>query len=266
MDRCFTFDELKKAFHPLSSVGLVVFSTLSAICALTAITIAGTEILQFVCYGPAGDKAPDWLKEQAFDDYGLKNGNQFPLYAFVLSEALPVILVTLVYLGFSKVLRPTSDASATCRCGMFRVYMGILLFRFLVLAIFVALQWTLFYPIIFPSEWDFTPMSAGQVATSGYNHTRAVNTTVAPSVYHCKNRAAVVKSTLNVVLFFGQCFVLLLAVTEVIYLWKRIGLFPDDIEFCRQYLKQELGRHICRICLHNTMYCRDGWTPVMDRA
>ena len=237
----------EKTFHPLSYVGLIVFAITGTFCLTAVITISVVEPSKFVCHTAAGEKAADGIKEQCYEDYRLEN-YAFPLYAFMLLNFFPVLFVCLVY---SRCIKRRHEAAnlppnRSC-CKVFIAYIAQLLFRLVVLAVFLPLQWCHLYPVMFPSQHTCsTPQADPSHPWS--NYTTAANVTLASlALYKCKNHVATIKSIFGILLFGGNCFVLLLSFAEIVHLAVKArklngsSSLLDDAVFFSEYLEM-LGK------------------------
>ena len=230
----------EKTFHPLSYVGLIVFAITGTFCLTAVITISVVEPSKFVCHTAAGEKAADGIKEQCYEDYRLEN-DAFPLYAFMLLNFLPVLFVCLVYSRCIKRRHEAANLNRSC-CKVFMAYIAQLLFRLVVLAVFLPLQWCHLYPVMFPSQHTCSTPQADPLHP-GSNYTTAANVTLASlALYKCKNHVATTKSIFGILLFAVNCFVLILSFGEVVHLTNKArqlngsSSFLNDTTFCTQYL------------------------------
>ena len=220
---------VSKAYHRLSFVGVIVFAISGGIF-LTAFT--STEVLesrQFRCYTLQGKQIATDIQEQCYQKYNVQYNGDFPYFVLVLLNFLLVLLICLIYSQYVKPRVESNDNAVRVHhfsvCTLYAVH---LLIRFLVVALFLVLQWGHFYPVKFPAQNACT--------APVHNSTTAANATMEHLMYYCKNRVAHTKSIFGFALFAVNLLFTVISLVEGMYLACNFRKYCDDQKFCQDYL------------------------------
>ena len=221
----------RKAFHGLSYVGVVLFVFLEVIVFIAFSPTNLQESEQFRCYTLVGKPTGKDIQEQCYQKYNVQYNGDFPYFVFVLLNFLLVLLICLIYSQYVKPRVESNDNAVRVHhfsvCTLYAVH---LLIRFLVVALFLVLQWGHFYPVEFPAQNACT--------APVHNSTTAANATMEHFMYYCKNRVAHTKSIFGFALFAVNLLFTVISLVEGMYLacnFRKSG----DQEFCRVYLRNE---------------------------
>ena len=224
-------------YHPVGFASLIVFFVGNAACLVVHFSMIGSvESQRFLCNTTRkSEEARSLEQDKCYQHYKNYTEKGFPPWAFMFSSALLVIIACLLY-QFTIFKRDTDgyfDGHRLCKIATF--YIVVLIWRFLIMAIFTILQWSYLYPVWFPYNYNcFIP-------PSGSSDGKITNGTSKGLVYiNCRNQVNSTKSYINIGVFIMNCIAFILTLVEIVNLCKKAcgspGFFNDET-FCTNYLR-----------------------------
>ena len=239
LDAFVAFLQREGKLHPVCRSNLAIHGILATVNLVVYLAMIPTiESERFSCH-TGTSKTASLVQEECFEYYKRDITKNFPLFALILVTVLPVMVLSVLNCTNFKESSEGSNSYGHRWCKISVFYVGALSLRFLILATFVVLQWSYFYPIWFPDAYNcFIPL-ASQPPISGLNYTTLTNGTVS----NCKDKLSDKKSAVSILVFTAHCLALLLTLVEIVILGRKAHAqagesesFWDNKTFCEVFL------------------------------